>query len=118
MNKTLGYLGLARKAGRLEIGEDGTCGAIRARKASAVFLASDAAENSCRRAGHLAEANNIPCFKLPASKAELGAALGRDLVAMLAVCDKGLALAAAKTLISEETPYTEELQQLTHSSNK
>lgn len=114
MNKTLGYLGLARKAGRLEIGEDGTCGAIRSKKASAVFLASDAAENSCRRARNLADANGIPCFQIPASKTELGAALGRDLVAMLAVCDKGLALAAAKTVTASE----ETLAKLTQSSNK
>ena len=118
MNKALGYLGLARKAGRLEIGEDGTCGSIRSKKASAVFLASDAAENSCRRAKTLAAAHGIPCFRVPASKTELGPALGREVVAMLAVCDKGLALAAAKTLISEDTPYTEELSQLTQSSHK
>ena len=116
MNKTLGYLGLARNAGKLEIGEDGTCGAIRSRKAKAVFLAQDAAENSRRRAGTLASANRVPCFTVTVSKAELGAALGRDLCAMLAVCDAGLALAAAKTLVSEHAPYTEEMALLTQSS--
>ena len=98
MNKTLGYLGLARRAGKLEIGEDGTCGAIRSKKAQAVFLAEDAAENSRRRATNLAEAHSIPVYTVNATKAELGHAVGRDLCAMLAVCDAGLALAAAKTL--------------------
>ncbi len=100
MNKTLQYLGLSRRAGKLEIGEDGTCGAIRSKKAKAVFLASDAAENSRRRATHLAEAQNIPVYTVNATKTELGHAVGRDLCAMLAVCDAGLALAAAKTLES------------------
>lgn len=98
MNKTLGYLGLARRAGKLEIGEDGTCGAIRAKKAKAVFLAQDAAENSRRRATTLADAHAVPVYTVSATKAELGHAVGRDLCAMLAVCDTGLALAAAKTL--------------------
>ena len=98
-NKTLGYLGLARRAGRLEIGEDGTCGAIRSRKAH------DAAENSRRRATNLAEAHGIPVYTVSATKAELGHAVGRDLCAMLAVCDEGLARAAAQTLT--DIPQTE-----------
>jgi len=102
MRKTLGYLGLARRAGKLEIGEDGTCGAIRSRKAKAVFLARDAAENSRRRATNLAQVHDIPVYTVNATKAELGHAVGRDLCAMLAVCDAGLALAAAKTLESNQ----------------
>ena len=98
MNKTLGYLGLARRAGKLEIGEDGTCGAIRSRKAKAVFLAEDAAENSRRRATNLADAHDIPVHTVSATKAELGHAVGRDLCAMLAVCDEGLARAAAQAI--------------------
>lgn len=102
MNKTLGYLGLARRAGKLEIGEDGTLGAIRAKKAKAVFLAEDAAENSRRKATTLADAYGVAVYTVPVTKAQLGHAVGRDLCAMLAVCDAGLALAAAKTLESNQ----------------
>lgn len=96
MSKALGYLGLSRRAGRLEIGEDGTLAAIRTRKAKAVFLAEDAAENSRRRTSRLADEHHIPCLVLPVTKEALGKALGRDVVAMAAVCDEGLAGAAIK----------------------
>lgn len=45
----LHLLGLARKAGRLEIGEEPVGAACRARQARLVLLASDAAPNTCRR---------------------------------------------------------------------
>ena len=94
MNKALRYLGLARRAGRLEIGEDGTLASINSGRAKAVFLAEDAAENSRRRTARLADEHHIPCRVLPVSKEALGGALGRDVVALVAVCDEGLARAA------------------------
>ena len=94
MSKALNYLGLARRAGRLEIGEDGTLAAIKNGRAKAVFLAEDAAENSRRRTSRLAEERQIPCRILPVTKVAFGKALGRDFVAMTAVCDEGLAKAA------------------------
>ena len=50
MNKALNYLGLAKKAGLLEIGEENTGAAIRGGKARLVLLASDASDNAGRRA--------------------------------------------------------------------
>ena len=46
----LHLLGLARKAGRLEIGEEPVGAVCRSRQARLVLLASDAAPNTCRRA--------------------------------------------------------------------
>ena len=46
----LHLLGLAKRAGRTELGEDGVSGAAADGKARVVFLAADAAENSIRRA--------------------------------------------------------------------
>jgi len=96
MSKALRLLGLARRAGRLEIGEDGTLASIKSGRAKGVFLAEDAAENSRRRTNRLAEEHRIPCLILPVTKEVFGKALGRDVVAMAAVCDEGLANAAIK----------------------
>ena len=91
-------LGLAHKAGRLEIGEEPVGAACRARQAKLVLLAADAAPNTCRRAAHFGEAGNVLFLTLPQSKAELGAALGRASCAMLALTDIGFAGALAKQL--------------------
>ena len=48
----LHLLGLARKAGRLEAGEEPVGAACRARQARVILLAEDAAPNTVRRAAH------------------------------------------------------------------
>ena len=85
----LHLLGLARKAGRLEIGEEPVGAVCRARQARLVLLASDAAPNTCRRAAHFGEAGNVLWLEVPFTKAELGFALGRGSCAMLALTDAG-----------------------------
>ena len=91
-------LGLARKAGRLEIGEEPVGAVCRARQARLVLLASDAAANTCRRAAHFGDAGSVLWLTLPQTKAELGLALGRASCAMLALTDAGFAGAVAKQL--------------------
>ena len=81
----LHMLGLARKAGRLEIGEEPVGAACRARQAKLVLLACDAASNTFRRAAHFGEAGNVLWLEVPFTKAELGFALGRGSCAMLAL---------------------------------
>lgn len=94
----LSLLGLAKKAGRLEAGEEPVGGAARARDARLILLASDAAENTARRAEHFAEAGACLCARIPADKDALGRAVGRTSCAMLAVTDIGFAEAVAKKL--------------------
>lgn len=74
----LHLLGLAKKAGRLEVGEEPVGALCRARQAKLVLLAADAAPNTCRRAAHFGQAGNVLWLALPFSKAELGLALGRS----------------------------------------
>ena len=64
----LHLLGLARKAGRLEIGEEPVGAVCRARQARLVLLASDAAANTNRRAAHFGEAGNVLWLELPYPK--------------------------------------------------
>ena len=98
MDKVLSFLGLAKKAGRVETGEEPVGAAARARTARLILLAQDAADNTARRAKHFAETGRCPLVTIPADKATLGAALGRTQCAMAAVTEIGFAAAAARKL--------------------
>lgn len=94
----LHLLGLAKKAGRLEIGEEPVGAACRARQARMVLLAQDAASNTRRRTAHFSQAGDVPWLEAPFDKAQLGRILGRASCAMLAVTDAGFAAAVAEKL--------------------
>ena len=94
----LHLIGLARKAGRLEIGEEPVGAVCRARQAKLVLVAADAASNTFRRAAHFGEAGNVLWLSVPNTKEELGFILGRNSVAMLALTDIGLASSLVKKL--------------------
>jgi len=94
----LGLLGLARKAGKLELGEDPVGAACRGRKARLVLLAADAAENTADKARRLAQTSNARCVRTPLTKEELGSALGRKVCAVAALTDEGFARAFLEKL--------------------
>lgn len=96
-NSLAGLLGIARKAGKLELGEEGVSAAAKAHRARAILLAADAGERTCRHAQGMVT-GNCPLLPVPLTKAELGAAAGRGPCAVLALTDVGLANAAAKKL--------------------
>ena len=87
----LHMLGLARKAGRIEVGEEPVGAACRARKAKVLLLACDAADNTARRAEHFAQAGNTLCVSVPFTKEQMGGAVGRASCAMAALTDAGMA---------------------------
>ncbi|MCI8304453.1 MAG: 50S ribosomal protein L7 [Lawsonibacter sp.] len=98
----LRLLGLARKAGRLEVGEEPVGAACRSRQARLVLLAADAAPNTRRRAAHFGEAGNVLWLEAPFEKGELGFVLGRSSCAMLALTDAGLAASVAEKLAARD----------------
>ena len=98
MDKVLSLLGLAKKAGRLAVGEESVADAARAHAARLIVLAEDAADNSARRAERSAAEGACLLTRVPATKEELGRAVGRASCAMLALTDVGFAEAAAKKL--------------------
>ena len=98
----LRLLGLAKKAGRLEIGEEPVGAACRSRQARLVLLAADAAPNTLRRAAHFGEAGSVPWLEVPFGKAQLGLALGRSSCAMAAFTDAGFAAAAVEKLAARD----------------
>lgn len=98
MDSIVSLLGLALKAGRLSVGEESVGAACRTKKASVLLLASDAADNTIRRALHFSEAGKVLCLTLPMEKQALGRSLGRTSCAMLAVTEIGLAATLAEKL--------------------
>ena len=103
MERILSMIGLAHKAGRVEIGEEPVGSAARAKKARIILVAGDAAASSVRRAMGFANAGSCLCLVIPATKEQLGRALGRTSCAMAAVTDIGFANALMK-LLAELSP--------------
>lgn len=102
MDKALNYLSLARKAGRVELGEEPVGAAARAQKARLILVASDAGDHSWRRAKSFTAGTEQLCMKVPYTKDQLGEAIGRTSLAMAAFTDPALALAFVKALGNPE----------------
>ena len=111
MDKALNYLALARKAGRIELGEEPVGSAARSQHARLVIVAKDASDHTWRRAKSFVAGTGQICVKTPFSKDEMGQAVGRSSLAIACFTDPALALAFLKALGREET-YAAELQDL------
>ena len=101
---TLRLVGLALRAGRLEVGEDAAVDACQYKKARLLLLASDAAEGTVNRALHAAAECGCVPLETPWSKEELGAALGRKSCAVAAMTDLGMARAVTAGSPRAELP--------------
>jgi len=115
----LSLVGLAKKAGRLEAGEEPVGAAARARQARLILVAADAADNTFRRARHFAEAGAVPWTAVPFTKTELGGIVGRSSCAMAAFTDTGFAASmAAKLAALDPERYGELAAQLDKKAQK
>ena len=111
MDKALNYLALARKAGRIELGEEPVGGAARAQKARLVVVAEDASDHTWRRARSFVAGTGQQCVKVPFTKDEMGMAVGRTSLAIAALTDPAMTLAFLKALADPET-YAEAIENL------
>ena len=111
MDKARNYLSLARKAGRVELGEEPVGAAARAQHARLVVVASDAGDHTWRRAKSFVSGTDQPCVRVPFTKDELGQAVGRTSLALAAITDPALALAFLKAL-DDPKQYADTLQSL------
>ena len=98
MDNILHMVGLALRAGRLEVGEEPVGAACRARDCRLILVARDAADNSFRRVRHFADAGQCLWVSVPYTKEELGQAVRRTACAMAAVTDIGFAEAIGQKL--------------------
>ena len=103
MDKALNYLSLARKAGKLELGEEPVGAAARAQHARLVVVAKDASDHTWRRAKSYVAGTTQECIRLAHTKDQLGAAIGRQELAIAALTDPAMALAFLKALPNPET---------------
>lgn len=93
MNGAIRYIGIARKAGAVDIGETNTGAAVRSGKARLVILASDASGNAARRAENFVYGTAVPLITVPYTKEELSHITGVGGCSMAAFKDVGLASA-------------------------
>ena len=107
MDKALNYLALARKAGRIELGEEPVGNAAGSGKACLILVAEDAADHTWRRAQSFVAGTEQICLKVPYTKDELGQAIGRTALALAAFTDPALALGFVKALGKPEKYATE-----------
>ena len=98
MDKARNYLSLARKAGRIELGEEPVGAVARAQKARLLVVASDASDHTWRRAKSFVSGTDQQCIRVPYTKVELGEAIGRQELALGAITDPAMALAFLKAL--------------------
>jgi len=110
VDKALNYVALARKGGRIELGEEPVGTAARAQKARLVIVAADASDHTWRRAKSFVAGTEQLCIRLPHSKDQLGEAVGRTSLAIAAFTDPALALAFAKALPEQDPALLENLQ--------
>ena len=117
MNKALNYLGLARRGGLAELGEEPVGAIARAGKAYVILVAGDASDHTWRRAKAYAAGTDQQCVRLSCTKDEMGLAVGRTSLAIAAVTDVQLALALVNAL-GEPEKYKDALEVLTAKAAK
>ena len=98
MDKALNYMALARKAGRIELGEEPVGAAARAQHARLVVVAQDASGHTWRRAQSFVGNTEQQCLRIPFTKDQMGQAVGRQELAIAAFTDPAMALAFVKAL--------------------
>ena len=96
-DKVLSLIGLAMKAGKCVSGEAMTESETKSGKAKFVIVAGDASENTKKKFTNMCTFYKVPMY-LYGTKDELGAAMGKEFRASLAVNDRGLAAAIQKHL--------------------
>ena len=96
-NKILSLVGLATKGGKTVSGEFATEKAVKAGLACLVIVSEEASENTKKKFRNMCTFYEVP-FCLYGTKTELGAAMGKEFRASMAVTDPGLSDAIRKQL--------------------
>ena len=105
-DRALSLLGLARKAGKLELGADPAAEAMQEGRACLLLLARDLSPRSAGNASQKARETRVPALQVPWTMDRIGAALGKR-SGILAVCDGGFA-GKLRALLPEQARSTEE----------
>ena len=101
-DKALGLLGLMRRAGANEIGEDNSALTVKAGKAKLLLMSSDISESARRKAEGFSYNRSVQAVPLHYTREELGACLGVKSCAMAALTDIGFSNALMKELAKQQ----------------
>ncbi|NLL38465.1 MAG: 50S ribosomal protein L7 [Clostridiales bacterium] len=112
MDKLLSFLGICKKAGAIEIGEETVGAVVRKGRAVLILTASDAAKNAVKKAENYARSGNCVLIQLPYTKQTLGEMLGRRVCAIMAVTNLSMAVGLAEKLSEERETYKEAYNRL------
>ena len=93
--KLLSMLGLCTKAGKLKSGEFQTESSVKSGEAFLVIVAGDASDNTKKKFNDMCTFYETPIIEY-GLKEEMAKAIGKDVRAMLAVCDEGFAKSILK----------------------
>ena len=85
-NRVLSMIGLAQKAGKTASGEFSTEKAVKTGCAALVIVSTESSDNTKKKFRNMCEYYKVP-FYLYGTKAELGAAMGKEFRASLAITD-------------------------------
>lgn len=96
--KLLSAIGLARKAGKLVVGTDMVCEAIRAHRIAMVVASGDASENTKKRISDCASFYKMNVNFVTVSTEELGAAIGKSACACVGVSDENFRILIERNL--------------------
>ncbi|MDD6616950.1 MAG: ribosomal L7Ae/L30e/S12e/Gadd45 family protein [Lachnospiraceae bacterium] len=96
-DNVLSLVGLARKAGKVAAGEFQTEQAVRSGAACLVIVSSEASENTKKKFSNMCTFHKVPVY-FYGDKEALGAAIGCEFRASLAILDQGLAASVMKKL--------------------
>ena len=94
----ISLLGLARRAGKVEIGDEAARSACSHGTAKILLIASDASERTCETFEFIAESAGLPHVSVAETREELGNALGKRPCAVVAICDTGFSAGIIKKL--------------------
>lgn len=100
-DSVLSLTGLAKKAGRIAAGEFQTENAVKSGKASLVIVSEEASENTKKKFRNMCTFYDVPIY-FYGTKDQLGAAIGCEFRASLAVLDEGLSRAIEKQMESRK----------------
>ncbi len=85
-------LGFAMRAGKVIIGTDAVCLAMRVGKPKLVLTSRDASDGTVKKIGYKCEYYKLPVMSLDIDGSELGRLLGKTYApAVIAICDDGFA---------------------------
>lgn len=101
-DRVISMLGLSAKAGKVVSGEFSTEKAVKSRKAFLVLIAEDASDGTKKKFLDMCRFYHTPC-QIYGRKEQLGAAIGKQFRASLAITDANLAKAVRDKLPTGET---------------